>query len=60
MTKQEMKETAKRQYMAAVHEAKTAKEYYVGKRQYKNAIADMILLLKLATIEELQEWENMV
>lgn len=80
MTKKQMKETAKRQYMTAVYETKTAKKAYMqaindgveglrkmsfrddftGKRQYENAIADMILLLGLADIEELQEWENMV
>lgn len=80
MNKKQMKETAKKQYMAAVYEAETARKAYMqalndgveglrklsfrddftGKRQYENAIADMILLLGLADIEELQEWENMV
>lgn len=80
MNKKQMKETAKKQYMAAVYEAETARKAYMqalndgveglrklsfrddftGKRQYENAIADMILLLELADIEELQEWENMV
>ena len=80
MTKKQMKEIIKKQYMAAVHETKMAKKTYmqalnddveglkkisflddyVGKRQYENAISDMILLLKLANIEELQKWENMV
>lgn len=75
-----MKETIKKQYMAAIYEAKTAKKAYmqainegvegirklsfrddfVKNTQYEKAIADMILLLKLANIEELQEWENMV
>lgn len=80
MTKKQMKETIKKQYMAAVYESKTAKraymqalndgveglrklsfrDDYVGKTQYEKSIADMILLLELANIEELQEWENMV
>ena len=80
MTKKQMKETIKKQYMAAVYEAETARKAYMqalndgveglrklsfrddcmGKEQYKSAIADMALLLKLASIEELQELENMV
>ena len=80
MTKQEMKETIKKQYIAAVYEAKTARKAYqqalndniegirkmsfrddfIGKWKYEDAIADMIILLKLASIEELQEWKKLV
>lgn len=80
MTKKQMKETIKTQYMAAVYEAEKAKkdymqalndgveglrklsfrDDYMGKIQYEKSIADMILLLELANIEELQDRENMV
>lgn len=78
MTKKQMKETIKTQYMAAVYEAEKAKKAYMqainddvegirklsfrddftGKKQYETAIENLAVLLKLMTIEELQEVKN--